>query len=402
MFSFSHLQIYLLFKLLCLFLLFSAIGFLTRISSAVSFILGLFLYSYFLVNFGPVFNSKALFLVVSFVLIFSNMGDRLSVDALLKSNNRKQSFQLFWNVWTIRLISLLIFLFYFTSGLQKIRLSGLDWVLSDHLAISLLDQGLPLGVFLSQFLILSHCQAFAGLSVQLLSFIPILFSRTIPLFVVLTSLFCLFLHITIEPYYGFHFSVLIFLVPWGDCFSKIPGNFKDIAFLQCFFKTTPRLNLKNKIILVILFIVSAFVIIMAVLTPYTQNQHFYPFSKTAMFSHTDTIPIKRRKIFIVDQDNTKRLLSEKELSKSIQTGLFYILKSIKKQKNRGGVEEQLIHNILIKIKNNQAPFDQLNEFPSFKFVKQISFENCFWATSKKYLSNPKKHDYCEVILQKTF
>ena len=335
MFSFSHLQIYLLFKLLCLFLLFSAIGFLTRISSAMCFILGLFLYSYWLVNFGAVFNSKALFLVVSFVLIFSNMGDRLSVDALFKNSNRKQSFQLLWNVWTIRLISLLTFLFYFTCGLQKIRHSGLNWVLSDHLAINLLDQGLPLGIFLSQFLIFSRFQAFAGLSVQLLSFIPILFPRTIPLFVVLTSLFCLFLHITVEPNYLLHFSVLIFLVPWGDCFSKIPGHFKDTAFLQCF-KTTPRFNLKNKIILAILFIVSIFVITMAVLTPYTKNQHFYPFSKTTIFSHIDTIPIERRKIFIVDQDNTKRLLSEKELSKSIQTGLFYMLKSIKKWGGKEG------------------------------------------------------------------
>ena len=151
-------------------------------------------------------------------------------------------------------------------------------------------------------------------------------------------------------------------------------------------------------ILAVLFTVSTFTITMAVLTPYTKNQHFYPFSKTMIFAYIDTVPIKRRKIFIVEQDNTKRLLSKKELNRSIQSGLWFMLKSIKKT-NR---DTQPNHDILTKIKNNQAPFDQLNNFPSFKFIKQISFENCFWATSKKYLSNPKKPDYCDVILQKTF
>ena len=112
-----------------------------------------------------------------------------------------------------------------------------------------------------------------------------------------------------------------------------------------------------------------------------------------MFASIDAVPIIRRKIFIVEQDNTKRLLNKKELSRSIQSGLWYMLKN---------KHTHTIHDILAKIKNNQAPFDQLNEFPSFKFIKQISFENCFWTTSKNYLSNPKKPDYCEVILQKTF
>ena len=231
---FSLIESHLLLNLLCVCLFFTMIGFLTRFSSFMSFILALLLLGY-PNNFGAAYNSNNLFLVTLFVLIFSNAGHSLSVDNLLKNRkayNENNKLFMCWSLWTIKLITSLTCLFYFTSGLQKLRLSGLDWVFSDQMAISFMHLGHPVGLFLSQLSIFSIVVAFLGLFTQICSFLPIFLPRLTLLFF---FLFCLF-HIIIDVTFGTHFvnhwTVLVFLFPWGNLLPQFKGNFRGSFWLS--------------------------------------------------------------------------------------------------------------------------------------------------------------------------
>ena len=223
---FSLMESYMLSNILCVFLFFVMIGFITRISAIVSCVLALLLLGY-PNNFGTIYDTHCLFLVTLFVLIFSNMGNSLSIDNLLKkkSINRDQKLDLCWSLWTVKLIITLTCLFYFTSGVQKLRLSGWDWLLSDHMAISFMHTGHPIGLYLSQFFLFSHFIALSGLITQIFSFLPILYSRLVPLFFILFCLFHIIVDVTFGSHFQTHFFVLVFLFPWGNLLTQLSGNF---------------------------------------------------------------------------------------------------------------------------------------------------------------------------------
>jgi len=229
----SELQCYLLLNILGLFLFFAMIGFLTRISALISFLLA-FLFLGYPNNFGTVFDGNNLFLITLFILIFSNMGSFLSVDNLFKKplNKKNKEFNLVWSFWTIKLIITLICLFYLTSGLQKLRLSGLEWFLSDHMSISLIHMGVPIGMYLSQFLLFSKFMALNGIIIQLLAFIPLVYPRSTTLFFFLFAFFHVVIDVTLGPHFNTHFTVLLFLLPLGNLLglNKEEGGGKVFFF----------------------------------------------------------------------------------------------------------------------------------------------------------------------------
>lgn len=398
---FSFIEAHLLLNFLCLFLFFTMIGFITRISSFISFILALLLLGY-PNNFGTVYEVDSLFLVTLFVLIFSNMGTTLSIDNLLKKRKRKKEslsekkFHLCWSLWTVKLIITLTCLFYFTSGIQKFRLSGLDWFLSDHMAISFMHLGHPVGLFLSQLSVFSMLIAFSGFTTQILSFIPIIFSRFVVLFLFLFCLFHIIIDVTFGTHFDKHFSVLVFLFPWGNLFPKLSGNLKGHFWSSFADIYKLKLKPKNRIIAVIISLISFFVITLSLYTPY-KLKPLYPFSTTTMYAWTDKEPIKRKIIFVVDSNNRKRQLKQSEIWPLTYDKLFSKLQSLEKDKENG---EQKIKTILRKIQKTQFAFNR--GIHSLEFIKKITLSHCFWKTSESYILRSDQPDYCDILAEESF
>lgn len=122
---------------------FSCIGLYTRLSTAVSFALGLYLLG-LAQNFGEVHPQDAVLVFVFLIMAFSRCGDSWSIDHLRRkaprdSDGFKETAALDGEyTWPVRMIWVLISLIFFASGLAKMRYSGLVWITSDNMALSLI------------------------------------------------------------------------------------------------------------------------------------------------------------------------------------------------------------------------------------------------------------------------
>lgn len=120
----------------------------------------------------------------------------------------------------------------------------------------------------------------------------------------------------------------------------------------------------------------------------------YPFSTTAMFAWKHKEPLKGSILFITDKNNKKRRVEAKEIWPLLRSRkLFSHLKSLEKKQ---------IEEILLKIQKTQTLFSPLGKFHNFNDIKKMSLEQCFWRTTKNYLSQPDKPDYCEAWIEQDF
>jgi hypothetical protein len=115
-------------------LVFSAVGLLTRISTAVAFALGFYLLG-LPHNFGHVFHSDALLVLTLGILAWSRAGDAWSIDAWVLRRERPQPSGEY--TWPIRMVWLMMALVFLAAGLSKMRNGGIAWVASANLSILL-------------------------------------------------------------------------------------------------------------------------------------------------------------------------------------------------------------------------------------------------------------------------
>ena len=125
-------------------ILFCAIGFLTRFSTVVSFLIGLYLFG--LVNsFAKTSHVETLMLLIFAIMAFSKCGDRFSIDRLIKK--RKSNITVGENVksieysWPISLIRVMFVFLFCAAGLSKLRNSGFNWFTSDFFSSLLINKG---------------------------------------------------------------------------------------------------------------------------------------------------------------------------------------------------------------------------------------------------------------------
>ena len=111
----------------------AALGLLTRLATATSFVVGLYVMG-LQFNYGYLHWAHAIVPIVTGILALSPCGDALSLDALIrrattgKVSHRGGQYR--WPVQLVRLVFVTVFL---AAGLSKLRQAGLDWVLSDTL-----------------------------------------------------------------------------------------------------------------------------------------------------------------------------------------------------------------------------------------------------------------------------
>ncbi len=124
-------------------LVLSCIGLFTRMSTITSFVLGIYLIG-LPHNFGKVDHIDAILVFIMGVMVLSRCGDSLSLDRLLlrilgdKNQSPPKPAACGEYTWPIRVVWLIMALVFFAAGVSKIGRSGLEWVMSDNMAILLI------------------------------------------------------------------------------------------------------------------------------------------------------------------------------------------------------------------------------------------------------------------------
>jgi predicted DCC family thiol-disulfide oxidoreductase YuxK/uncharacterized membrane protein YphA (DoxX/SURF4 family) len=122
-------------------LVLSCIGLLTRLSTAVSFALSLYILG-LPHNFGTMYHYDTIVVLAMGVLAVSRCGDAWSIDALVRRARRPEvagppaSGEYRWPIQLIRVVMALVF---FAAGVAKVKNGGLEWVFSDNMSITLLQ-----------------------------------------------------------------------------------------------------------------------------------------------------------------------------------------------------------------------------------------------------------------------
>jgi len=116
----------------------ACVGLATRLSTITSLLLGYYLLG--LPNgFGKIHHHDAIVVFVCAILALARSGDALSLDRALRARGAAASAPSGEYTWPLRMVWVLMALLFFGAGASKLRASGLDWVLSDHLAIVLVQ-----------------------------------------------------------------------------------------------------------------------------------------------------------------------------------------------------------------------------------------------------------------------
>ena len=208
-------------------LLCAAAGLWTRLATAIAFVGGAFLLG-LPQNLGAIRLDDTMAVPALSVMAMARCGDRLSVDRWLATRRTRLAGPPFplrpsgEYTWPIRLVWVLMAMMYGGSGFAKLRMAGLSWLTSDHIARLLLQQHYgveppPLaawGLTIAASPYLHHGLAAASVGIELVFPLALLSARARCFIVPATYL----MHIGIRLLLGANFLSLIalypFWVPW--------------------------------------------------------------------------------------------------------------------------------------------------------------------------------------------
>ncbi len=207
--------------------IFAMIGLLTRLATAISFVLGLYVIGYQF-NYGYLHWAHAVVPIAMGVFALAPSGDALSLDAWMRSSATRRAIrdggQYRWPIQLMRLIFVSIFL---AAGLSKLRAAGLSWVTSDTLRNYILENqyvfqqtaavswGRPLADWLVQHP--GGCKLLARLSLALELSAPVALISWRARSLLIPALFVFQIGNAILLYQDFFFAYLglyAFWVPW--------------------------------------------------------------------------------------------------------------------------------------------------------------------------------------------
>ena len=122
-------------------LLLSCVGFFTRVSTAVAFVLGAYLIGV-PYNFGKTDHMTAIVVFALGILAVSYSGDAWSADAAIRRRFRGEQQRAASGEyrWPIRAVWLTMALVFFAAGMAKVIWGKHHWVFSEHMEISLVQR----------------------------------------------------------------------------------------------------------------------------------------------------------------------------------------------------------------------------------------------------------------------
>jgi hypothetical protein len=238
----------------------SCLGLLTRISTMSSLILGVYLLG-LENNFGKIHESETLVVICFGILALSRCGDAYSIDRLISRWRQgsdltvvrpRMSGDYTWPVRTVWVVFTLIF---FAAGVSKLRHSGLEWIFSDNLAISLIMSGYhvsdaePLvtwGLYIAQYVWLTRLLAAGSLVLELSCPLALFSSKArwiiVPSILLLLIGFRVFLGPTFVPQY---LICSLFWVPWDRVSIRLVERFRELSSRKSFVLRSTANKLKS-------------------------------------------------------------------------------------------------------------------------------------------------------------
>jgi len=216
----------------------SCVGLATRASTAVACVLGTYLMGV-PQNFGT-HHHDALLAIICGILALSRCGDAWSLDrwlwssrlpaGLLPANGEYR--------WPIRLVWVAMVCVFFAAGISKLRWGGLRWVMSDTLAITLIQAGYhvadrdPLarwGLQLAHHVWMCRVVA-AGVLLSELS-VPLALFNGYARRVLVPTLFCIQIGIRLVMGASFtqFLAAYVFWIPWEEMVRRISAAFPASA-----------------------------------------------------------------------------------------------------------------------------------------------------------------------------
>lgn len=207
----------------------SAIGWHTRVSMWLSFVLGFYLLG-LPHNFGHTFHFDATLVIAMGILACSRAGDACSVDAALDKSTHRASGDYTWPVRAVWVAMSLVFL---AAGIAKLRYGGLAWIYSSNLSIVLnrapyhvsdADPITGLGLWIAAHGWASRTMAAVTVIVEA-GFVTSLFSRTARMILVPSAAAMLLgIRVLMGPTFGGFLILNVFWVPWSAILDAVSAR----------------------------------------------------------------------------------------------------------------------------------------------------------------------------------
>ena len=206
-------------------LLTSAAGLLSRFSTLVAGLLGLYLIG-LPYNFGKLDHSMAVAGLVLIMMPFSDCGRVWSADQWIAGWRRRPWRPLLGEEarWPIQFARVAITLLMFSAGLNKLRTSGIPWVTSDTLQNYLLFEQAPVGLWLAQWPLVCHFVAASALFTEFTYPVALISKRLARVWVPTGMAMFTGIHFMMNISFFFLVYLNFFWLPWGRLFRQHPAR----------------------------------------------------------------------------------------------------------------------------------------------------------------------------------
>jgi hypothetical protein len=202
----------------------SCLGLLTRVSTAISFALGTYLLA-LAYCFGGCGHAWLLVFWAMAAMALSRCGDAISLDRLLRGGAGRTPAPSGEYRWPIRIVWVAMACAFFGAGLSKLRHAGLDWILSDRLAIFLVQANYPLvrnadlpmldwGLWIASHRWLSRALALGTVAVETLFPLALVSRRLRPFLVAGALAMQLGIQFVMGPDFDIFIWSYLFWIPW--------------------------------------------------------------------------------------------------------------------------------------------------------------------------------------------
>ena len=205
------------------------LGLFTRTAFAVSCFTWLYVFG-MRQSFGSIAPAEGHFIIMFGIFAMSRCGDAFSLDSLIRRWRDRpdpipEEAQRGSYSWPVRLVQFLFVSVFFASGVAKLRLGGLDWILSDNLALTVqvIDLG-PLSHWIAGKVLLGQFLGAAAVTLELLSVLAFFSWRARIVIVPSLLLLQVGFAVTMRALFQTFFLTYAFWIPWDRLLDMARGE----------------------------------------------------------------------------------------------------------------------------------------------------------------------------------
>ena len=221
----------------------SLVGFFTR-TSTLTFALLNWIFVAHTYSYAEEHHPESILCIFLVLLAFSPSGDRLSVDAMLRSwkhraKSTRASEMVDTAVWPLKLVQVLLSLGYLSTGLAKILYGGLDWMngytLQQHMLNSAAVWEMPLGIWVAQQHLICVVLSIGTIIFEIFFFLTLIVPWTVPYFLIGGILFHSGIYVTMAAPFFQHIILYAVFIDFEHIFntkSAWSAIWRNIPYLK--------------------------------------------------------------------------------------------------------------------------------------------------------------------------